>query len=42
MRGINWMQFIVAAIVGAIVGQRFAHKHPVASVSAANTPNGQG
>jgi hypothetical protein len=30
------LQFWVAVLVGWAFGQRFAHKHPIGSVSAAN------
>lgn len=38
----NWFQFAVAFVIAGVIGQRFAHKHPIPSVAAANTPNGQG
>lgn len=33
---IVWWQAIVAFILGALLGQRFAHMHPVGSVQEAN------
>jgi hypothetical protein len=36
MRGIAWLQVAVAAFLGWLFGQRFAHLHPVGSVKAAN------
>ena len=36
MRGVNWIQAIVAFIIGAVFGQRFAHLHPVGTVKSAN------
>lgn len=30
------MQFAIAAVIGAIFGQRFAHLHPVPGVKSAN------
>ena len=36
MAGVNWVQAIVAFILGAIFGQQFAHLHPVGTVKSAN------
>ena len=36
MGRINWVQFIIAAVLGAVFGQRFAHLHPVGTVKSAN------
>ena len=36
MSRINWTQFLVAAVIGAVFGQRFAHLHPVGTVKSAN------
>ena len=36
MRSINWTQFLIAAVIGAVFGQRFAHLHPVGTVKSAN------
>lgn len=36
MRGIVWWQVIVGFILGGLLGQRFAHMHPVGTVKQAN------
>lgn len=36
LASINWMQAVVFFVLGALLGQRFAHMHPVPSVKAAN------
>jgi len=36
MRGIVWWQVILGFILGALLGQRFAHIHPVGSVRSSN------
>ena len=36
MRGVNWVQAIIAFVLGAVSDQRFAHLHPVGTVKSAN------
>lgn len=36
MRGVNWLQAIIAFVLGAVFGQRFAHLHPMSGVKSAN------
>lgn len=36
MGPIRWPQVIVGFILGALLGQRFAHIHPIGSVKQAN------
>jgi hypothetical protein len=37
LSGIVWWQVIVGFLLGALLGQRFAHLHPVGSVKQANS-----